>query len=328
MKVYMTKKQGGDIMKKIIFTLVGTVVLLIIGVVGVANNSANEIETLTTDVSKAVLNSSVVVAENDFRIRELNENKILLGDENGDLHLGETLKRQEMVVLISRLMGKEAEAKAWDTSKLTFKDVEKDNWAAGYIAWAKDNNITKGYNEEQFGYDDSLTEIQTAIFLLRVLEYEEAEVDNAYELAKEVGIIDYEKIENNTQFITRGEVGIMIYNALYTYTGEEGVLADKLGIKEIMEYKEKEIAKACIKCGLNYKNYYESNGWNILYIENEYSEIGNVYEIIQQMDIGIIIGNMVIVTNDGKKIETTFYNNTSDIYKIKVDDEIIYIKER
>ena len=90
-----------------------------------------------------IMHISVIgVDETDIRVVNLRGNNILIGDENGNLNLDKTLKRQEMVVLISRIMGREEEAKNWNTEYLTFQDVEKNNWAAGYIAWAKDNNIT------------------------------------------------------------------------------------------------------------------------------------------------------------------------------------------
>ena len=60
----------------------------------------------------------------------------------------ETRKGKDSKKTEKLLSGKLTPAQSWDVSGLTFEDESKDNWAAPYIAWAKDNNITKGYSEE------------------------------------------------------------------------------------------------------------------------------------------------------------------------------------
>jgi len=302
--------------KKGIIGIVGLSVLIGLGTIGVI---ANENE--KTEVTNMVTNSIEVVKETDFRIRELTKNKIFIGDDEGKLNLDKTLKRQEMVVLISRLMGKEEEAKNWNREGLTFEDVGKDNWAAGYIAWAKDNNITKGYSEEWFGYDDTLTEKQTGIFLLRVLGYENVEMDNVKEIGELAGIAE----EIGEGEIVRGKVGIMIYNSLHMYMGEDaGTLGDKIGLEEIMSYEERMLAEACARNGMEYLSKGESNGWKIIYVNNELSEIEVSKAAMDKMDRGSWIGNYVIVTMDGKLIEVIYYNDAPEIYQIKVEEEIIY----
>ena len=65
----------------------------------------------------------------------LNEKGILKGNASGDLMLEDNLKRQDMVVMLSRLLGVEEEAKAFE-GETSFTDIT-DSFYVPYIAWAE-----------------------------------------------------------------------------------------------------------------------------------------------------------------------------------------------
>ncbi len=78
--------------------------------------------------------------------------------------LDKPLKRQDAVVLLSRLMKEEDEAKSFSTESLTFEDIKNDYYK-GYISWALENEYFLGHSSKKFGYDEDITIAQcSAIF--------------------------------------------------------------------------------------------------------------------------------------------------------------------
>jgi hypothetical protein len=82
---------------------------------------------------------SIVSADNPYTEQGefLNKLGVLLGDEKGNLNLDNKLTREQMVVLISRLYGKEDEAKNYKGVNV-FKDLGSNQaYYIPYILWAK-----------------------------------------------------------------------------------------------------------------------------------------------------------------------------------------------
>ncbi len=92
--------------------------------------------------------------------------------------LEKTATRQEAVVMLIRLLGKETEAKQC-TAKHPFFDV--DTWADKYIAYAYSQNIAKGISPTEFGSNQSVNAQQYLTFLLRALGYNDSIGDFSYE---------------------------------------------------------------------------------------------------------------------------------------------------
>lgn len=156
---------------------------------------------------------------------------VLEGNDAGDLMLDKALKRQDMIVLFSRLLGQEEEAKTFD-GQPTFKDI-RDKYYNPYLAWGQANKLIEGHTEERFGYNEEMTAQQYVTILLRALGYgEEAkEYDNVVAKAKELGLLKDVKVENETK-ITRGQMSVMTMNALGTKMKDsDKTLADKLEIE-------------------------------------------------------------------------------------------------
>lgn len=140
---------------------------------------------------------------------------ILKGDTNGNLMLNSKLKREDMVILVSRLYKEEEKAKNY-LVKPKFTDVSKlDPMYAPYIAWAVDKGFIKGMSEDRFGVGEEVTVHQFMAVLMRVLGYEEESGlwDSVPELARSLGIM--EGLQNNPkQSLSRGQMAVMTLNSL------------------------------------------------------------------------------------------------------------------
>lgn len=151
---------------------------------------------------------------------------VIKGTIGGDLQEGQEWKRQDVSVLLSRLLGVEDEAKA--TAKgHTFADVT-DPYYDGYVTWAKDEGLMEGHSAVRFGYNENITAQQFAMVLLRALGID-AEYDAALEVAIENGLIA-EGTDNSKPF-TRGTSYVAIVNTLDSEVEEGVTLGAKLGLK-------------------------------------------------------------------------------------------------
>lgn len=161
----------------------------------------------------------------------LEELGVLAGDGEGNLYLEDGLKRQDTVIMLSRLMGEEETAKNFPvTEELNYPDVE-DPYYFGYLAWAKANGTFEGKGNGNFGFDDIIDAQSYAKVLLTALGYEQDDDfswDDALVKAKELGIVDSEENDD----ITRGTMALMSVKALEVTMKDSTItLAEKLGIE-------------------------------------------------------------------------------------------------
>lgn len=73
--------------------------------------------------------------------------------------------RAQFATLLVKLL------KLKDEGTIPFLDVPKDAWYYGFVARASAAGLIKGYNDEQFGPEDSITREQTAAMIARALQY-------------------------------------------------------------------------------------------------------------------------------------------------------------
>jgi hypothetical protein len=141
------------------------------------------------------------------------------------LKLDESLKREELMLLIARLQGKELQALTYN-KRPGFADIE-DPWWEPVIAWAYDTGITKGTSEETFGFGEPVEMFQMELFLLRVLG-EDVSVSEAPQLAMERGLL---KDVDSTELVSRGVGAVMMKNVLEAIpAGENATLGELLGL--------------------------------------------------------------------------------------------------
>lgn len=91
-------------------------------------------------------------------------------DEAGTPDLDRAPTRTEALVMLIRLLGREAEALAYD-GPCPFGDVA--DWAAPYVAWAYAQGLTRGVSADTFGGEGAATLNMYLTFVLRALGFQE-----------------------------------------------------------------------------------------------------------------------------------------------------------
>ena len=167
------------------------------------------------------------------------------GTPNFDLDRAPT--RHESVVMLVRLLGKEAEAKAgtWETP---FTDVAE--WAEPYVGYAYVNGLVSGTSATKFSGTDVISASQYLTLVLRALGYKSGtdfQWDKAWELSDQIGLTDKRYNADSTQF-TRGDIAIISRNALRTKEKEvEGTLLDALVASAAVDNETAEVYKSSVR---------------------------------------------------------------------------------
>ena len=88
------------------------------------------------------------------------------------------MTRAMLVTVLHRLEG---------TTKVenaaTFRDVASGQWYSDAVAWASESGLVKGYTENTFGTDDSITRQDMVTILYRYLQYKGMSPDGAKEIS-------------------------------------------------------------------------------------------------------------------------------------------------
>lgn len=126
--------------------------------------------------------------------------------------LDKTPSRNQALIMLVRLLGKETEAKngAWD---IPFTDVSAE--MKPYVGYAYANGLTTGYTAESFRGGQKVSGNQYVSFLLRALGYESGkdfEVAKATELSNKIGLTAGQSLVG----FTRGDVAQLSAAALST----------------------------------------------------------------------------------------------------------------
>lgn len=105
-------------------------------------------------------------SELDKAIQFMNDNGIMIGNENGDFNPNSYIKRSEYAKVVCEFIGNDM-----DTSNLgdNFSDVSSEHWAYEYIQKANKAGLLRGYGNNIFGINDTLTEEQAITVLCRML---------------------------------------------------------------------------------------------------------------------------------------------------------------
>lgn len=159
----------------------------------------------------------------------LKDKGLLQGDEKGDLMLDKQLTREQMMVIMSRLLKKEDIAKNYSTDYMTFQDVDLNNSYSHYIAWAQDNGITQGYSQDEFGLGKPLTAWQTKALFVRALGFKDVSDQNVEAKASELGISKGSTVDAKTS-ILRVDMAQLMYNTISATNSDNKVLADVIGV--------------------------------------------------------------------------------------------------
>ena len=174
----------------------------------------------------AMLTASAFAANYTNCADSLHEMGLFQGTQNG-YDLDHTPTRAEAAVMLVRLLGKEAEAKAL-TYTAPFTDLK--GWEKPYVQYLYSNGLANGTNRTTFNPTGKCTAQMYAVFLLRALGYSDTadfSYANAIETAREQGIYDTGII--NTQNFLRDDAAAASYTVLsVSPKNSEGTLLDQL----------------------------------------------------------------------------------------------------
>ncbi len=174
----------------------------------------------------AMLTASAFAANYTNCADSLHEMGLFQGTQNG-YDLDRTPTRAEAAVMLVRLLGKEAEAKAL-TYTAPFTDLK--GWEKPYVQYLYSDGLANGTNRTTFNPTGKCTAQMYATFLLRALGYSDTadfSYANAIETAREQGIYDIGII--NVQNFLRDDAAAASYTALsVSPKNSEGTLLDQL----------------------------------------------------------------------------------------------------
>lgn len=156
-------------------------------------------------MAAALLSTSIpafAFSENESRsVQNFFIDTQLLKGDGTSYGLEKTASRLEGIIILIRLMGKEAEAQGMQDLPCQFTDVPV--WAKGYVNYAFSENISKGVSDTRFGVYDRMTAYQYNTLLLRVLGYDDSQGDfqwdDSVDKAEELSILPEEMAEFYTR---------------------------------------------------------------------------------------------------------------------------------
>ena len=176
------------------------------------------------------------VSETDAAYQAINELGLLNivdGDENGNFRPKEKLTRAEFVKLVVAALGEDNLAQS--LNKTRFKDCE-GHWAAGYIETGVADGFIDGYNDEEFGPDDTVTYAQAVKMLVMATGYELYAENQGGWPAGYITIGSYRGITkgvsgaSNDTSVTREVAAVLVDNAIkiplvmIEYNGTQSIL--------------------------------------------------------------------------------------------------------
>lgn len=242
----------------------------------------------------AMLTASAFAANYTNCADSLHEMGLFQGTQNG-YDLDRTPTRAEAAVMLVRLLGKEAEAKAL-TYTAPFTDLK--GWEKPYVQYLYSNGLANGTNRTTFHPTDKCTAQMYAVFLLRALGYSDTadfSYANAIETAREQGIYDTGII--NVQNFLRDDAAAASYTALsVSPKNSEGTLLNQL-------VSENAITEADAK---RYQSLFSSYA--------QYREATAGMDALLHYSVNSEFASPVAVTRDGKTVmqvqtsETTVFD--------------------
>ena len=242
----------------------------------------------------AMLTASAFAANYTNCADSLHEMGLFQGTQNG-YDLDRTPTRAEAAVMLVRLLGKEAEAKAL-TYTAPFTDLK--GWEKPYVQYLYSNGLANGTNRTTFNPTGKCTAQMYAVFLLRALGYSDTadfSYANAIETAREQGIYDTGII--NVQNFLRDDAAAASYTVLsVSPKNSEGTLLDQL-------VSENAITEADAK---SYQNLFSTYA--------QYREETAGMDALLHYSVNSEFASPVAVTHDGRTVmqvqtsETTVFD--------------------
>lgn len=251
---------------------------------------------------------------------ELKSLGVLKGDDKGNLNPDQQLTREQAIVVLVRMMGKEADALA-TLKASSFTDL-RGTYYGPYIAYAEIQGWTNGLSKGVFGFGKPATIDEIYAFMLRALGYTVSTLPQAVIKATEL------KLNANVSAITglpvlRGQVFITMNNTLNTAPKDgKDALVYVLNLKEKPVVPVTKLEVASVKA-LNLKQV------EIVFTkevtESEAVKLSNYVINSEGSSVNLAdgAGSMALLLNDKRTVILTLENGASFVNSTKSNKVII-----
>ena len=186
----------------------------------------------------SMCNTAIFAADiNDvsFDLRSLG---IMVGDDDGDLHLDDQITRAEFATVVVNLINK-TDMLSIVSDRHTFTDVPENHWAKNYIELLTSLNIITGTSPTTFAPEENISLAGACTILVNALGYSEvAKSGGGYPTgyvrqASSIGL--FKGVNTGIDPLTRREVAVMLYNALDVNIMSLSYSADGSAIYEVQQ---------------------------------------------------------------------------------------------
>lgn len=293
--------------------------------------------------ASAAIPSDVKGTRYEEPVQILSALKIMIGDENGEFRLDDTIIRSEVTKMAVHVLGLEDAAES-AKGQTMFDDVSTDHWANGYINLAVSQGIIEGDGDGNFRPNAPITYAEAMTIMVRATGYTvSAEGKGGYpqgyiQVATSNGLTKNVQ-GSSAEEISRGNVAYLTTNALESRlmeqtgfgSGASYEITDKTLLKDYLKVTKdsgqiiaientslsgsSNLGKNQIKIGDKiFDAAYNMNdllGYNVEYYVKEYKDGSN--ELILAMPIKNKNNELIIGADLFSKL-TTKNNNTAIEY--------------
>lgn len=198
-----------------------------------------------------------IKAEDNARIKYLQDKKIIIGDGSGDLKLNDNITRDQFAKIVVYALGKSQVADSLISFKSPFTDMKIGGWANGYVNVASSEKIVNGFPDKTFRPRENVTYEQAIkMMVVTALGHDLSDAEKAQgktwslpyiAKANELGILKHLGTVDYKQNATRNNVFDILYEVLLlkekkTEIAVRGLIteADDKGAKVIVIKADKE----------------------------------------------------------------------------------------
>lgn len=170
-------------------------------------------------VAPAFASSDVAGTQYEDAVTRMGALGVIGGYPDGTFKPENNITRAEFAKIAVYMLGKQ-DAAALAAGSTKFKDVAKDNWAAGVINVATNEGIIKGYPDGSFkpganvSYAEAITILVRALGLSPVVEGKGSWPANYMSKASALGILDGVTNVGGTDKAIRGNIAKLSYNTM------------------------------------------------------------------------------------------------------------------
>lgn len=166
-----------------------------------------------------VMANSVFAVPSEEQLKDLKALEIMVGDEDGNMRLEDTITRAEAAKMICAIQGIAVDSFAENIESSAFVDVPDSHWAINYINCVKDLQIVQGDENGRFNPEASITNEEIIKMLIVALGYGPmAEQTGGYPMgytrtAQKIGLMGDLKLKVDVPSV-RGDVAMLFATAL------------------------------------------------------------------------------------------------------------------